>query len=126
MDEKRLINAIDNSLSQQGLTLSETPDFLIDFKTSQYQEASRNNVGVGLGGGNGGVGGGISIGIPMGQNKVNQSLLIEFVDDSKIGLFWQGKGESNFNPNASPEQREAHFRTVADKIFTQYPPKPKQ
>ncbi|TYB73895.1 DUF4136 domain-containing protein [Bizionia saleffrena] len=126
LDDKRLIIAITKSLSKQGLSVSETPDFLIDFKMSQHQEAPRNNVGVGLGGGNGGIGGGISIGIPMGQNKVNQSLLIEFVDDSKMGLFWQGKGESSMNPKASPEQRESYFRAVVDKIFTQYPPKPKQ
>lgn len=126
LDEKRLISAINTSLSNKGLSLSETPDFLIDFKTSQHQEASRNNVGVGLGGGSRGVGGGISIGIPVGQHKVNQNVLIEFVDESKMGLFWQGKAESNFNPKATPEQRESHFRTLTDKIFTQYPPKRNQ
>jgi len=126
LDEKRLITAINNSLSKQGLLISETPDFLIDFKISQHQETPRNNVGVGLGGGSGGLGGGISIGIPMGQNKVNQSLLIMFVDDSKMGLFWQGKGESSMNPKASPEQRESHFQSVADKIIAQYPPKAKK
>ncbi|MBQ0770071.1 MAG: DUF4136 domain-containing protein [Bizionia sp.] len=126
LDENRVINAINSNLTNKGLLLSESPDFLIDFKIAQHQETPRNNVGVGLGGGNGGLGGGISIGIPMGQNKVNQRLLIEFVDDSKMGLFWQGKGESSFNPKSSPEQRESHFRAVVGKVFTLYPPQPKQ
>lgn len=118
LDENRLISAIDNSLLNKGFTISETPDFLIDFKTTQYQEASRNNVGVGLGGGSGGLGGGISIGIPMGQNKVNQSLLIEFVDDSKMGLFWQGKGDSSINPKASPEKGSAFSCCCRKSIFS--------
>jgi len=44
LDEKRLITAINNSLSKQGLLISETPDFLIDFKIYSIEKTTTLNV----------------------------------------------------------------------------------
>jgi hypothetical protein len=125
LDTKRLIDAINGELQLKGFLVSEDPDFLINIQSSEFQEAQRSNVGVGLGGGGRNVGGGVSIGIPMGQNQMNRQILIEFVDENKTGLFWEAKSESSFNPNASPEKREAQFQKIVSKIFTQYPPSKK-
>ncbi len=122
LDTKRLIDAINGELQLKGLILSENPDFLINIQSSEFHEAQRSNVGVGLGGGGRNIGGGVSIGIPMGQNQMNRQIVIEFVDENKTGLFWEAKSESSFNPNASPEKREAQFQKIVSKIFTQYPP----
>jgi hypothetical protein len=84
LDTKRLLDALDSALQTSGYALSQTPDFFIDIKSSEYQEAARNNVGVGLGGTGGNVGGGISIGIPVGQNNLNRQIVFEFVDENKI------------------------------------------
>src|SRR5690554_1997061 len=89
LDAKRLLETLDQGLQNKGMSLSDSPDFLINIKSNTYQEAQRSNMGVGVGGGGGNVGGGISIGIPVGQAKVNQEIVFEFVDENKTGLFWQ-------------------------------------
>jgi len=125
LDEKRLVKVLNNAMEAKGIVRSETPDFLIDIKSSEYEENSRNTVGVGVGGNGRNVGGGISIGIPVGQSKINRQIVIDFVDQSSNSLFWQANSESGFNPDASPEEREARFKLIADKILAKYPPKKK-
>uniref|UniRef100_UPI00404A4C10 DUF4136 domain-containing protein n=1 Tax=Gelidibacter sp. TaxID=2018083 RepID=UPI00404A4C10 len=122
LDTKRLVEAINSEMQTKGFLISEDPDFLINIQSSEFQEAQRSSVGVGLGGGGRNVGGGVSIGIPMGQNQMNRQIVIEFVDENKTGLFWEAVSESSFNPNASPEKREVQFQTIVAKIFAQYPP----
>lgn len=125
LDSKRLLNALDAKMQSRGFTVSETPDFLINIQSNEYQEAQRNNVGVGLGGGGGNVGGGISIGIPMGQTNVTRQIIFDFVDDSKSGLFWQAVSESSYNPKSNPEKREAQLQAIVEKVLLKYPPKKK-
>src|SRR5690606_11028582 len=86
LDTKRFLDALDQKMTAKGFTLSATPDFFIDIKSSEYQEAQRNNVGVGLGGGGGHMGGGISIGLPIGQANVNRQIIVDFVDENKKQL----------------------------------------
>lgn len=123
LDTKRLLDAIDLKMKEKGFAISESPDFLIDIKSSEFKEVPRNNVGVGLGGGGGHMGGGVSIGIPIGQSNVNRQITIDFVDEKGNGLFWQAVSESVFTPNATPEKREAQLQKVVEKVLDQYPPK---
>lgn len=125
LDEKRFLKILSQTLESKGILRSETPDFLIDIKSNEYEENSRSTVGVGVGGSGRNVGGGISIGIPVGQSKVSRQIVIDFVDQSNNSLFWQANSESNFNPDASPEEREARFKSISDKILVKYPPKSK-
>jgi hypothetical protein len=123
LDTKRFLDELDAQMAIKGFTLSETPDFFIDIKSTEYQEAQRQSVGVGLGGGGGNVGGGISIGLPIGQANLSRQITIDFVDENKKQLFWQAVSESSFNPKASPENREARLKAIVEKVLTQYPPK---
>ena len=123
LDTKRLLDVLDEKLIAKGMTLSETPDFYINIQSSEYQESQRNTVGVGIGGSGRNMGGGISIGIPVGQQNVNRQIIIDFVDESKNGLFWQAVTETSINSNASPEKREERFKIIVDKILEGYPPK---
>jgi hypothetical protein len=125
LDEKRFINALKSNLELMGLSYSETPSFLIDINSNEYIENSRNTVGVGVGGSGRNMGGGISIGLPIGRNKTSRQIIVDFVDDSKTGLFWQAKSESSFNANANPEKREARLNAIAQKIVSKFPPKKK-
>ena len=122
-DTKRFLDAFDTKMADKGFTFSETPDFLVDIKSNEYQETQRNTVGVGLGGSGRNMGGGISIGLPIGQSNFNRQIIIDFVDENGNGLFWQAVSESSFNPNASPEKREQLFNAIAEKVLLQYPPK---
>ena len=123
LDTKRLINALNLELQNRGFQLTDNASFYIDIKSSEYQENQRNTVGVGMGGTGRNVGGGISIGIPVGQANVNRQIIIDFVDDSNNGLFWQAVSEYSYNPNASPEKREALFKSIVEKVMSKYPPK---
>lgn len=122
LDSKRLLDALDAAMQSKGLNLSDDPDFLIHIKSNTFQEAQRNNVGVGVGGGGGHVGGGISIGIPVGQAKLSREIVFEFVDENKTGLFWQAISESGYQPNANPEVKEAQFKKIVEKVLSGYPP----
>jgi hypothetical protein len=122
-DTKRLFDALDLKMKEKGLVLSDKPDFYIDVKSSEFQVAQRNAVGVGVGGGGRNVGGGISIGLPIGQANVNRQIIFDFVDERGMGLFWQAVSESSFNPNALPEKREARLTAIVKKILAKYPPK---
>lgn len=126
LDEKRLLDALDTAMQLKGLQLSDTPDFLINIKTSEFQGNSRNNVGVGLGGTGRNVGGGLSFGIPVGQNLINRQISIDFIDDTKNGLFWQVVSESSYKPKAKPEKREAKFNAIVAKALAKYPPEKKK
>lgn len=123
LDTKRFLDALDAQMAAKGFTFSKTPDFLVDIKSSEYQDAQRNTFGVGLGGGGGNMGGGISIGLPIGQAQLNRQIIIDFVDENGKGLFWQAVSESSFNPNASPEKREQLFNALTEKVLAKYPPK---
>ncbi|WP_179339960.1 DUF4136 domain-containing protein [Winogradskyella ludwigii] len=122
LDTKRLIKALDAQLNLMGLTRSENPDFFIDIQSQDIQNRSNSNVGVGVGGTGGNIGGGISVGLPLGGNKNTREISIEFVDDTKTGMFWQAVSESTYSPNASPEKREEKFKVLIEKVLSSYPP----
>src|SRR5690606_34672033 len=115
----------DTTMKNRGFILSDTPDFVINVQSKEYQEAQKSNVGVGVGGGGGNIGGGISFGIPVGQANVNRQIIFDFVDDSKSGLFWQAVSESSYNPKAKPEQRDAQLKAIVEKVLSKYPPQKK-
>ncbi|MUU79562.1 DUF4136 domain-containing protein [Winogradskyella endarachnes] len=123
LDTKRLMRAIDSELKTMGLTRSDNPDFFIDIQSQQVTNRNNSTVGVGVGGGGGRGFGGVSVGIPVGQNQQTREIIIDFVDETKTGLFWQAVSESKYNSNASPEKREAVFAKLVEKVFAEYPPK---
>ena len=123
LDTKRLLNALDASLQAKGFSLAEKPDFYIDIKSSEYQDNQNSTVGVGMGGTGRHVGGGISIGIPIGQSNINRQIEFDFVDENAHGLFWEAVSESSYNPNATPQNREALLKAIVDKVLSGFPPK---
>lgn len=124
LDTKRLMRAIDAKLATMGLSRSDNPDFYIDIQSQDVLNRNNSTVGVGAGGGSGGSFGGVSVGIPLGGNQNTRELVIDFVDKKQNErLFWQAVSESTYKQNASPEQREAAFTKLVEKIFSGYPPK---
>jgi hypothetical protein len=122
LDNKRLYRALDTKLKTLGLTKSDNPSFYIDIKSQDVANRSNSNVGIGLGGTGRNVLGGVSIGIPVGRNAASREISIEFVDDSKNGMFWQAISTGSYSVNTTPEKREAKFMALIEKIFSKYPP----
>ncbi|MDP5081697.1 MAG: DUF4136 domain-containing protein [Winogradskyella sp.] len=124
LDNKRLIRAIDSKLALMGLTRTDNADFYIDIQSQEIQNRNNSNVGVGVGGGNGGGFGGVSVGVPIGSSQNSREIVIDFVDKRNgEKLFWQAVSESTYKPNSSPEEREANFVALIEKILAGYPPK---
>lgn len=122
LDTKRLLDALDEKLKANGLTISDTPDFLIDIKSIEYQNPQRQTVGVGVGGGNGNAGGGISIGLPIGQPQTTREIIFDFVDAKNKQLFWQAKSEAGFSTRSAPSEKKERLKAIVEKVFKKYPP----
>jgi len=123
LDDKRLFRQTDSILQARGFIRTATPDFYINVETSAFEPNQNSGVGVGVGGGGRNVGGGISIGLPIGNVKLNQQLVFDFVDVRKDELYWQAIAEGYYKENATPEEREAYFRKIVLKVLEEYPPK---
>ena len=122
LDSKRLMDVLDTEMKTKGFSLSETPDFYINIKSQDFQGVQQSSVGVGIGSTGRNFGGGLSMGIPIGQTNVNREIIIDFVDESNVGLFWQAVTETNYNPKSTPERKEERFRTLVQKVLSGYPP----
>lgn len=122
LDVKRVTNELTYKLKTKGMRLSETPDIYINFLSKESASERRNTIGVGIGGG-GNVGFGISGGIPIGSKKINQELIVDFVESKNNELVWQGIANSEIKERTSPEERLAHYKKIIIEILKGYPPK---
>lgn len=127
LDTKRLKRSLDEGLQAKGMTKSNAPDLFINIQSKAFYNDNSGSVGVGVGGSSGGsVGGGVSVGFPIGQSQANREIIFDFIDENGVGLIWQAISQSNFNPNATPNQREGMLKAVIDKVLSFYPPPKKK
>lgn len=123
LDIKRVTNEVTKSLKSKGMFMSNTPDMYINIISKKKVLASRSSVGIGLGTGGRNVGFGISGGIPIGSKKINEELLIDFVDGKTNQLIWQGISNNKLKENASPDDKRVYYGKVIIKMLSNYPPK---
>ncbi len=122
-DERRLIRYTDSVLESKGYTRTDYNSLSIKIQASEYETSSRNTLGVGFGGGGGNVGVGVSGGIPIGGREQHLQITLEFYDmDHGAKLIWQAISESDVKVKATPDQRDAYFKKLVEKIFKKYPP----
>lgn len=123
LDSKRFFRVLNATLEAKGYTMSNTPDFLIDIKSSYFQDTqSGSSIGIGMGGGSGNVGGGVSVDVPVGEANVSRQIIFDFVDAQNEQLVWQAVSKEPNMPNNTPEEREAQFKTVVEKVLEGFPP----
>jgi hypothetical protein len=123
LDENRLLNSMVSALQERNLSTSTTPDLYLNVYTEQYQEPSRNRVGVGIGGTGGNVGVGVSGGIPLGGPESFLQLTFDLIDVERDELVWQAVVNSKFDLNWSPVQRQQQFDKIVEEALEGYPPK---
>lgn len=123
LNEKRLLSILETELASEGLSYSEDPDIYINFYASEYETASGNNIGIGVGGSGGNVGVGVSGGFPIGSPNNYLRLTLDFIDAKNDALIWQAVVDGKFDKNASPENRETQLRIMVLKALNGYPPK---
>ncbi|WP_029035449.1 DUF4136 domain-containing protein [Salinimicrobium terrae] len=123
LDERRLISSVENSLETHDLIAPNSPDLYLNVYTEQYQEPSRTNVGVGIGGTGRNVGVGVSGGIPLGGPETFLRLTFDLVDVRTDELVWQAVVDSKFDFNAAPRERQQRFNKIVEEALEGYPPK---
>lgn len=121
IDQKRILNAIYNELTQKGFSKSESPDILIDIK-SKSRTVKTNDATVGLGSGSygRGVGVGVSIGIPINSKKKYKTFIIDLIDSKSNELVWQGIYENKVSDRFDNEKL---IKEAFSDLFKKFPPK---
>lgn len=123
LDEQRLVNILEEQMSQKGFSKSEDPQIYVNFYSTEYQTPTRNSVGIGVGGTGRNVGVGISGGIPIGGPENYRRVTFDFIDAQKDILIWQAVVEGKFDLNTSPEKRAEQLRSMVEEALEGYPPK---
>ncbi|MBC2839597.1 DUF4136 domain-containing protein [Robiginitalea sp. SC105] len=122
LDSRRLLDAVETVLRQQGFRQSEEPDFLVNVYGETYQRPSGSSFGLGIGGTGRNVGGGVSVGIPVEGNSLSRQLTFDVIDRAKESLVWQAITTDRFREDADPLERERQLYRVAEKAFSRFPP----
>ncbi|MEZ4875824.1 MAG: DUF4136 domain-containing protein [Flavobacteriaceae bacterium] len=122
LDDNRIMNVIDSLMPLKNFQKSETPQLLLNFYAKEVLTHSRNTLGIGIGSGGGNVGIGVSGGIPIGGREVEQQFTLDIIDAQNDALLWQGVLETRYKEKASPEQKEAHYFSIIEKILRKFPP----
>ena len=135
LDKRRILRAIEAELMAKGMTKSENPDMLVSMFTESNQRVDIYNNAWGAGGwGWGGYGGwgpgwggygGWGPGWGGGGSQVSTSiegmLFIDFIDNKKKELFWQGSG-TGYLVTKNVEKKEARIKEFVAKTMMQFPP----
>lgn len=122
LDVKRVVTNINLELKARGFQEVESPDFYINVTANTSENLNNNVIGIGLGSGGNTSGFGISGGIPIGVKKINEELVIEFVNAETNQIIWEGALNSKVKENRTPEEKEVYFNEVVKNILNQYPP----
>ncbi len=122
LDKKRILRAIDETMSAKGFTKSDNPDLLISFFTKEREEVNVNQFNAGWG-----YGWGWNPFLWGGNTTVTRhtegSLYIDIIDAKKKELIWQGEGEGVLTKDR--DKKEALIKEFVAKILEQYPPQKK-
>lgn len=121
LDKKRILRSIDEVMVAKGMTKSDNPDLMINFFTKEREQVDVNqfNAGWGYGWGWGWNpwmwGGNTSV-----YRYTEGTLTIDFIDNKKKELVWQGMGEGVLTKNT--EKKDENIKEFVTKILEQYPP----
>lgn len=122
LDDNRIKQITDSLMQQRGFVKNETPHIYINFYARESISSSRNTIGIGIGSGGGNVGVGVSGGIPIGGKILNQQLTMDFIDTENDDLVWQAIADGEMKERATPQQKEAYYVSVIQRILAKYPP----
>jgi hypothetical protein len=127
LDKKRIMRAIDETMTAKGFTKSEHPDVLVNIFTKARQQVDVNtfNSGWGYGWGYGwnpwmyGYGGNTSV-----STYTEGTLFIDLIDAKKKELVWQGEGEGVLTKDVN--KKDERIQQFVSKILAKYPPDAKK
>lgn len=125
LDKKRIMRAIEETMTAKGFTKSENPDLLVNIFTKARQQVDVNTYNAGWGYG---WGYGWNPYIWGGNTSVNTytegTLFIDLIDARKKELVWQGEGEGVLTKDM--EKKEERVKEFVSRILEKYPPQGKK
>ena len=131
--DDRIAAAIDTELAAKGLTkATANPDVVVVYHVAFDKQKDISTFSSGYGGGYGpygyGWGGGWAGGTTTTQVRdiLIGTLVIDLADAKKNQIAWRGMGVKEVNTQAKPEKRDKSITNAVNKIFKNYPPKPKK
>ncbi len=126
LDKRRILRAIDSSLTAKGLTKSDTPDLLVSIVTKSAKNINVHQNYYGWGAYWGGPWyWGMS---PYWGNNYYTStntdgtLYINLIDADKNMLVWQGVGTGLISPEGNVSEKVERINTIVREILNRYPP----
>lgn len=121
LDKRRILNAIDQSLTAKGMTKSKEADLLVSINTDAVKNVEVYNNFYGYYGyypwG----------GYPYGSRVSTSSnttgvLYIDLIDRKTNTLVWQGVGKGAIDPDGVPDKKTERIGEIVQKILDKYPP----
>ena len=122
LDKRRILRAIEGQMEAKGLSISSTPDLLINIavKATDRVVVNNNNLGWGWGWGwgwNPWLWGGNNTNI---STQTRGELFIDIIDAKTKLLVWQGKGYGGISEYS--KKRDERIQTFVTEILKNYPP----
>jgi hypothetical protein len=125
LNHARIVRSIESQLVSKGLTRVETAsnaDVLVAYHTSFDRNLQINAWGSGWGGPRFG---GLRSGTATTQEILTGTLVVDMMNGVTGNIVWRGIASADLDAGATPEKREKNFNKAAQKLFKNYPPKPK-
>ncbi|MFK7114538.1 DUF4136 domain-containing protein [Flavobacterium oreochromis] len=119
LDKKRILYALDETLTTKGFTKSENADILISFFTKEKERVDyyNNNWGWNMGWNNPWWG---SFSYSMPITSIEGTLIIDVIDAKTKELIWQGKGSGQLTEDVN--KKDARIKEFVSRILEKYPP----
>ena len=132
--DDRIVAAIDEQMAAKGFTKTEAnPDVFVVYHVAFDKQKDISTFSSGHAGGygpygwgyGGGWGGGMSTTTTQVRDILIGTLVVDIADAKKGELAWRGMGVKEVQTQAKPEKRDKSITEAVQKIFKNYPPKPK-
>ena len=121
IDQDRVLNEVSKQLQMKGLTVSDSPDLIVNVKAS-HKKVTDVNSGINTRFGWGGpFGFGIGMGRSWTSNYNQGALTLDLIDARTQKLIWQGVG--NGISVDSPNSKQKQIPQIVAEIMANYPPK---
>ena len=121
----RFFTAIDTSLTEQGFTLSDKPDFLIscNYTITSRLRADSVQPTIGFGYGRYGRFGGVGIQSGTSVRQYDLGMLTINIHETKDGkLIWKGNGSQEVYTHNNPEKLTRLVNEMVQTTLMQFPP----
>lgn len=121
IDKDRVLNEVSKQLQTKGLSVSETPDLIVNVKANHKKiQDIQSSSPYGIYGWGGPFGWGMGMNRIWTSNYTQGALIIDLIDARTQKLVWQGIG-SGISVD-SPKAKQKQIPEIVAEIMANYPP----